>query len=100
MKSGSDSVPTRARPATAPLMLAAAPRSASVSAITFSASGSRRLPAGVSVIPVGPRSNSGTPSSSSSALICAESAGWLTCSRSAARVRWPSSATAAKLRSW
>jgi len=61
----------------------------------------QELPAAaVSDMPVVPRSNSATPSSSSSARICAESAGWLTCRRSDARVRCPISATVAKLRSW
>jgi len=33
-------------------------------------------------------------------LICADNAGWLIWSRSAARVSWPSSATAANPFSW
>jgi hypothetical protein len=68
-------------------------------AMTDCASGSSLRPAGVSVMPPEPRSNSGTASSSSSALICAERAGWLTWSFSAARVRCSVSATVAKPRS-
>lgn len=53
-------------------------------------------PAAVSVIPARDRLNSRTPSCRSSCLICLVSAGWDTNSRSAARVRFPSAATAAK----
>ena len=53
-------------------------------------------PAGVRVIPARDRVNSRTPSWLSSCLICLVSAGWDTNSCSAARVRFPSAATAAK----
>lgn len=53
-------------------------------------------PAAVSAIPARDRVNSRTPIWLSSCLICLVSAGWDTNSRSAARVRFPSSATTAK----
>ena len=53
-------------------------------------------PAAVRVIPARDRVNSRTPSWLSSCLICLVSVGWDTNSRSAARVRFPSAATAAK----
>lgn len=56
----------------------------------------RALPGPVSAIPDLDRVNSRTPSRSSSCLICLVSAGCDTYSRWAARVRPPSSATAAK----
>ena len=62
------------------------------------ASPSSRRPEGVSVIPDEDRSNSVTPNCSSSALMWPESAGWLRCSVSAARVRWPNCATVTKER--
>ena len=56
----------------------------------------RAMPFSVSSIPRAPRSNSFWPSSSSNAASCVESAGCDTCSRSEARVMFPSSATARK----
>jgi hypothetical protein len=53
-------------------------------------------PAAVKVIPARDLVNSRTPSWLSSCLICLVSVGWDTNSRSAARVRFLSSATAAK----
>src|SRR5260370_29022078 len=98
MNAGSESVPTRALPETPPFNARASASNVWLAARILSASASKRLPAAVSVIPVGVRSNNARSSSSSSALICADNAGWLMCSFSAARVRWPASATAAKLR--
>ena len=56
----------------------------------------RVQPGSVRVMPVRDRVNSRTPSWVSSCLICLVSAGWDTNSRSAARLRVPSSATAMK----
>jgi hypothetical protein len=50
----------------------------------------RASPARVTLMRPGRRSNRATPSSSSSALICAVTAGCVTCSTSAARVMLPS----------
>ena len=52
-------------------------RNACAEASVRSASGSNWRPAAVRVIPLAPRSKSATLSSSSSALICADNAGWL-----------------------
>ena len=70
------------------------------SAITLLAMGSRVAPASVSVTGPGPRWKSGVPSMFSSRRIWALTEGWATSNRSAARVNWPSSATARKYRSW
>ena len=53
-------------------------------------------PASVRAMPARERVNKVTPSCASNCLICLVSAGWETNSRCAARVRLPSSATAAK----
>ena len=64
--------------ATSPLSDAARLFRSAAAPITRNAIGSSFDPSGVRVIPVAPRSNSGTPSSSSSARIWADTAGWLT----------------------
>ena len=97
---GSLSVPMLALPASSPLNDNATFCKSRAAANTFSASLSKRAPGAVRTIPVAVRANSASPSLSSSALSCAETAGWLTCSCSAARVSCPSSAMAAKLRNW
>lgn len=60
------------------------------------AAGSSAAPCSVSARARGRRSNSSKPSLRSSALICLDSAGCDTNSRAAARVKFSSSATAAK----
>nr|WP_275477752.1 hypothetical protein [Herbidospora cretacea] len=62
----------------------------------FRATGSRARPCGVRETPAGSRVKRGKPRWRSSARICFDSAGWETKSRSAARVKWRSSATATK----
>jgi ribonuclease P protein subunit RPR2 len=69
-------------------------------ASTFSAWTSRSAPAAVSSTPLEVRRKSARPSSASSLRICCESAGWVTYSSSAARVKCLWRATAAKYWSW
>src|SRR5215470_5132019 len=64
------------------------------------ARGRKSCPRSVSLTARPSRSKRRTPSSSSSLMICCESEGWATCSRAAARVKLPVSATAQKYRSW
>nr|WP_264295144.1 hypothetical protein [Microbispora sitophila] len=59
-----------------------------------SASRRNARPATVGTSPAGVRANSFTPSSRSRLRICWDTDGWATCSRSAAAVTEPSSATA------
>jgi hypothetical protein len=99
MNSGSPVVPMRSLPTSSPLSARAVLRSVCAAPMTRSASGSSRRPASVNAIPLDERSNSVTPSSSSSALICALTAGWLRCNLSDARVECPVSATTTKVRS-
>ena len=72
-------------------------RSASNS--TRGAASSSTRPAGVSSVARLERSKSAAPSVLSSARICCESAGWLTCSRRAARLKCSSEATVRNTRS-
>ena len=97
---GSLTVPKRTTPCAAPRSCAAAERMRLADASVRSASSSSRVPASVGTMPRGVRSNSFTPSSSSSALSCALTAGGLVNTRSAARVRFPSCAMATKVFSW
>ena len=84
-------------PRSADLAASVARRSAS---ITSRAGSSRARPAGVSATDRVLRSNSVVPSSRSSSLMVRVTGGWAMCSRSAARRKWSSSATARKARSW
>ena len=87
---------TCSSPATSACICRAARFTPSAALRTFCACISSCRPASVSSIPVAARSNSLTSSVRSSALMWPLTAGWLKCSRSAARVRCPSSATVGK----
>ena len=90
--------PTRSTRAARLAAVLASARAWSNPASTAGTRSASSRPAAVSVIPARDRVNSSTPSWPSSCLICLVSAGWDTNRRSAARVRFPSSATAAKYR--
>ncbi len=74
--------------------------SARAEASRGTASSSNCSPAAVSSVPRRSRSKTSAPRSCSRLRICRDSAGWAMCSRSAARPKWSSSATATKYRSF
>ena len=94
---GADVVkPTAMRPVSPRAVRRARAAARSTAARIASASGRKERPASVSATPRGWRTNSGAWISASSALICCDSGGCWIWSFSAARVMWPSWATATK----
>lgn len=89
------SSPTRS---SAPARAVARARRDAVTATSASRRNARPTVVGTS--PVGVRANSFTPSSRSRPRICWDTEGWATCSRSAAAVTEPSSATARAYSYW
>ena len=75
-------------------------RPVSSSPITSVAYGANAVPAAVGRTPRPSRSSSGVPTSRESAVIAADTDGWVTTSSSAAPVTEPVRSTARKLRSW
>ena len=88
--------PIAIRPSRPSATWAASVTASSTEARMARARGRKRSPAAVSSTLRVVRWNSTTPISASSALICWDSGGWAICSRSAARPKCASSATATK----
>lgn len=86
--------PTRNGPASGSCPWRAISLMLALSSSTFWAWATMRWPMGVTPTSAPPRSNSVTPSSSSSLRIATDSVGWLTKQASAARPKWRSRATA------
>ena len=89
-------IPTTIRPVSSPVTSSTAWRAAAAAASAARACGKAAAPAAVSVATRPDRSISGAPRSRSSWRICALTPDWLTWTRSAARVKLASSATATK----
>jgi hypothetical protein len=89
-------LPTMSRPRRSPATAATVSRHSSAVASIRRARGSSASPARVRRTPSGRRANSRAPSSRSRWPTCRLTAGWAMYSRSEARVKLPSSATATK----
>src|SRR5262245_7984826 len=87
-------LPTASSPASSPRRVRTASLPAVAAASAARAEGRKDAPAGVRATPRGERSNRAVPSSRSIWAICWLMAGWATCARAAARVKFCSSATA------
>ncbi|MBB2966847.1 hypothetical protein FHX33_001579 [Leifsonia aquatica] len=92
-------MPTRTAPRSSPSPRAAS-RIRSTASTAPRASRSTASPAAVNRTPCGSRSKSGAPSSRSSARMPADTVDWAANRRSAARVKFSSSATATRYSSW